>query len=410
MVAKIVSGKSIRGMLHYNENKVDQGQARLILANGFAGEISKMDFGNKLRRFENLTMFNGKVKTNAIHISLNFDQSDKLNDELLQQITMDYMEKIGFGDQPYLVYRHTDASHPHLHITTTNIKSDSLRIDIHNIGKTLSEAARKEIEIDFSLTKAEGRKLSDGLGIKPADLEKAVYGKSATKRAITNIVNSVVSSYCFTSLAEFNAILKQFNVIADRGLEDTHMFQKNGLIYSIIDASSKQVGVSIKASSIYNTPTLSALKPKFAKNIEKRKPYRDGLKKCIDQLLNKYEILTRTTFVSELRKQKIVVTFRQSEQGFVYGSTFIDHNNKTVFNGRDLGKAYSAKALIERFGNTDKLKTYLKQTNGESNKTYLEPLAPTNYLKDLLGRAETDYAPTTDQKKKKRKQGQGFSR
>ncbi|MET4084168.1 hypothetical protein ABIB40_004142 [Pedobacter sp. UYP30] len=257
MVAKIVSGKSIRGMLHYNENKVERGQARLILASAFAGEIGKMDFGNKLRRFENLTMFNGKVKTNAIHISLNFDQSDKLNNELLQKITIDYMEKIGFGDQPYLVYKHTDAAHPHLHITTTNIKADSGRIDIHNIGKTLSETARKEIEIGYNLIRAAGRKTSDGLGIKPADLEKVVYGKSATKRAITNIVNSVVKSYCFTSLAEFNAILKQFNVIADRGMEETQMFQKKGLVYSIIDAGGKQVGISFKASAIYMHPHYS---------------------------------------------------------------------------------------------------------------------------------------------------------
>jgi hypothetical protein len=362
MVAKIVSGKSIRGMLHYNENKVEQGQARLILASGFAGEINQMDFGNKLKRFQNLTMFNGKVKTNAIHISLNFDQSDKLNDEVLQEIAMTYIEKIGFGDQPYLVYRHTDASHPHLHITTTNIKADSQRIDIHNIGKTLSETARKEIEINYNLTKAEGRKLSDGLGIKPADLEKVVYGKSATKRAITNIVNSVISNYCFTSLAEFNAILKQFNVIADRGLVDTQMFQKSGLIYSIIDAKGKQVGISIKASVIYKAPTLSALEPKFAENIEKRKPYRAELKKSIDQILNKYELLTKATFVTELKKQKIAVTFRQNEQGFIYGATFIDHRSKSVFNGSDLGKAYSARALTERFGNTDKEKN-IPQTN-----------------------------------------------
>jgi len=407
-------------MLHYNENKVEQGQARLILASGFAGEIDKMDFGNKLKRFENLTMFNGKVKTNAIHISLNFDQSDKLNDELLQQISMDYMEKIGFGDQPYLVYRHTDASHPHLHITTTNIKSDSQRIDIHNIGKTLSETARKGIEVNYNLTKAEGRKLSDGLGIKPADLAKVVYGRSSTKRAITNIVNSVISKYCFTSLVEFNAVLKQFNVIADRGLEDTNMFQKNGMIYSIIDAKGKQVGIALKASVIYNEPTLSKLQKKFVQNIEKRKPYRAELKKSIDQILSKYETLTKATFIGELQKQKIALTFRQNEQGFIYGATFIDNKSKSVFNGSDLGKAYSAKALTEHFGIADKEKTYLKPLsqqktylklgNGESNKSYLEPMAPTNYLKSLLGQSETDYAPGTGEKKKKRKPGRGFSR
>ncbi|MET4084169.1 hypothetical protein ABIB40_004143 [Pedobacter sp. UYP30] len=137
------------------------------------------------------------------------------------------------------------------------------------------------------------------------------------------------------------------------------------------------------------------------------------MKKSIDQILNKYQVITRATFVNELRREKIGVTFRQNAQGFIYGATFIDHKNKTVFNGSDLGKAYSAKSLTEHFGNTDKEKTYLKpirrqktyleQKNEGSNKSYLEPLAPTNYLKDLLGRAEIDYAPSTGEKKKKRK-------
>lgn len=52
MVAKISSGKSIRGMLHYNENKVNDGEASLIMASGFAGEIDQMNFNQKLNRFE----------------------------------------------------------------------------------------------------------------------------------------------------------------------------------------------------------------------------------------------------------------------------------------------------------------------------------------------------------------------
>lgn len=103
MVAKIVSGKSIRGMLHYNENKVTQQQAKLILSSGFAADITGMGLEQKLHRFENRTMLNGKVKTNAIHISLNFDTQDKLTNEQLQRITSAYMERIGFGDQPYLL-------------------------------------------------------------------------------------------------------------------------------------------------------------------------------------------------------------------------------------------------------------------------------------------------------------------
>jgi hypothetical protein len=70
MVAKIINGKSIRGMLHYNENKVSEDKAHLIMANGFGADIENLIFHNKLQRFDNLTMLNEKVKTNALHICL----------------------------------------------------------------------------------------------------------------------------------------------------------------------------------------------------------------------------------------------------------------------------------------------------------------------------------------------------
>ena len=82
MVAKIITGKSLRGALHYNENKVLEGKAELILASGFAGDIERMNFNQKLHRFENLLMLSPNVKTNTLHISLNFDAClfNSLND------------------------------------------------------------------------------------------------------------------------------------------------------------------------------------------------------------------------------------------------------------------------------------------------------------------------------------------
>ena len=353
MVAKISIGKSIRGMLHYNENKVKDSEASLIMASGFAGEIGQMNFQNKLQRFNHLTDLKPNVKTNAMHISLNFDASEKLNNARLQEIAATYMERIGFGDQPFLVYRHDDAAHLHVHIVTTNITAKAERIDLHNIGKMLSEPARKAIEQEFNLVKAESKKFKQEPGIKPADAEKARYGHLPTKRAISNVVTAVTRDYKYTSLAELNAILKSFNVIAQRGAEHTAMFEKKGLMFSLTDTKGNAIGVPIKASSFYSKPTLRNLEKKFEQNIEKRKPFREPLKTAIEKVLGGYNSISKFTFAAELQKQNINVLFRQNEQGFTYGITFIDHNNKAVFNGSDLGKAYSAKALTERFSNTD---------------------------------------------------------
>ncbi|MBD1366600.1 relaxase/mobilization nuclease domain-containing protein [Mucilaginibacter sp. ZT4R22] len=415
MVAKIITGKNIRGLLLYNENKVEANKAELIMASRFGGDIEQLSFKNKLTRFENLTMLNSRVKTNALHIMLNFDTSEKIGTAKLQQIAAAYMDKIGFGDQPYLIYRHKDASHDHLHIVTTNMQADGKRIDLHNIGRLLSEPARKELEMEYGLVKAEGKGLKEALGIKPIDIEKAVYGKTPTKRAITNIVSQVTNTYKFSSVAELNAVLKQFNVVADRGREDTLMFEKKGLLYSILDKEGNKIGIPFKASSLNGKPTLKNLEEKFERNKEKRKPYKDDLKKRIDKVFRGYTTITKPTFLQELQKQNIHAVFRQNEQGFIYGLTFIDNKNRTVFNGSDLGKEYSAKAITERLALSDQLKTYLKpqqQTRylkkTEPDTSYLRAPEPVKFLEALFDKP--DYEPSVNgPRKRKRKKRKGIS-
>jgi len=408
MVARIISGKSIRGLLNYNEGKVNNNEATLILASRFGTDIERLDFNNKLNRFEHLTNQNIKVKTNALHIMLNFDRSDKVNTELFQRLSSSYMDRIGFGEQPFLVYQHKDVSHPHIHIVTTNIQADGKRIDVHGLGRTLSETARKQLEIEYNLIKAEGRNKSEAISIAPVSIETADYGKVPTKNAIYSVVAEVMRSYKFTSFAEYNAVLKQFNVVADRGKEDTVMFENRGLVYSIIDKNGNRVGIPFKASELSTRPTLNTVEKKFQRNVEKRIPYKEGLKKRIEKVFSKYEAITKTTLVAELKNQGIALIFRQNDQGLVYGATFIDHKTKSVFKGSDLGRGYGAKALLDRLDNMDRTKTYLKTS--EQTKSYLEPITPTNYLNDLMQISKTDQAPTIGQRKKKRKKYRSFSR
>jgi hypothetical protein len=296
MVAKIIIGKKIRGVLHYNENKVMEGQAELILASAFGGDIEQMNFNQKLQRFENLLMLKPKVKTNTLHITLNFDAAENLKDQKLQQIAVSYMDKIGFGDQPFLVYRHHDAAHHHIHVVTTSIQANGEPISLHNIGRIHSEKARKEIEQEFMLVKAQGKKFKPAPGIKVIELKKALYGKVPTKRAISNTVNAVTSNYNFTSLAEFNALLKQFNVIADRGAEDTEMHRKRRLIYSLLDEHGDKVGVPIKLSALYSKPTLEWLEKEFEVHQHNSLPLKTSLKNIIDIVLKSGTISSTQDF------------------------------------------------------------------------------------------------------------------
>ena len=410
MVTKIISGKNIRGLLLYNENKVEEGNAKLILASRFGTELNRLDFSSKLARFEHLTMLKPTVKTNALHIMLNFDRKDKLDIAKLQKIANSYMKRIGFEDQPYLVYQHEDVSHPHLHIVSTNITPLGERIDLHGIGWKLSENARKELEHEFELIKAEGRNKSEAMAISAIDIEKAVYGKMPTKRAINNVVSAVMRTYKFTSLFEYNAILKHFNVTADRGKEDTIMYEKRGLVYSMIDQNGKRVGIPFKASDLTYPPKLDKVEKKFERSKEIRKTFKSNITDRINGVLGRYDSITIGTFRSELEKQRIAMVLRKNSHGFTYGITFIDHRTKCVFNGSDLGKAYSAKMITERFANVDSVKQYLAQQprteylkKEPTQVNYLSQPEPTNFLKTLLEKQGYEPAPNFGKKTKRKK-------
>jgi type IV secretory pathway VirD2 relaxase len=348
MVAVIKTGHSIHRIFNYNENKVKAGVAECIGAGNYPIDPDKMTLTMKLNRFLKQMELNENVKRNSVHISLNFDLSEShLSQEKLLAIAEDYMDRIGFGKQPYLLYQHFDAGHPHIHLVTTNIEADGKRIDLHHLGIRKSEPARKAVEKNFQLVAAEAQRKQQHYQLKPVSVSKALYGKSQTKMAIQNVLEAVLTGYKYSSLPELNAVLKQYNVIAERGTEDSRVYKAGGLLYRVLDAGGNPIGVPIKASLFYNKPTLKFLEQKFKENEPKRMPYKTRIRNAIDMaLLGKK--LTLPELTKALEKQGIHSAFRMNETGMVYGITYVDHRTKSVFNGSALGKQYSAKAIQER--------------------------------------------------------------
>ncbi|OCX54215.1 hypothetical protein BEL04_08110 [Mucilaginibacter sp. PPCGB 2223] len=364
MVAKIKTGRSIIGAINYNEHKVRIGKAELVSAPGYLKDPANLMFNDKLQRLTDLANRNERTLVNALHVSLNFAVGENLDKDVLQQIADDYMDGLGFGKQPYLVYQHHDAGHPHLHIVTTNIEPDGKRISFHLLANRTSEAARKQVELTYNLVKAEDQGKQQKIINRP--LEQLNYGKSETKRSITNVVNEVVKAYKFTSIPELNAVLNQYNVTADRGSKDSRMYERNGLVYWVLDTKGNKIGVPIKASSIYGKPTLKALEDRFRLNEVLRKPLKEQLKSKVDKVLS--SPVSKFTFQNKLKAEGIQVIFRQNEEGRLYGITFVDHGSKSVFNGSDLGKIYSAASLINWFKNeeTPHSKSVFKNENSSS--------------------------------------------
>jgi hypothetical protein len=418
MVAKITIPKSIEAALNYNEKKVQKGTAQCLHAVNYLNEAQKMNFHQKLEGFEKNNRLNKMATTKTIHVSLNFDPSEKLSDNKLKEIASLYMEKIGFGEQPFLIYKHEDAGHPHIHILSTTIKDDGSRINTHNIGRNQSEKARKEIESQYGLIKAERQQQLIKPGIKPVEVEKAIYGKSETKRGISNVVGAVFSQYKFTSLPEFNAALKQFNVIADRGKEEGKIYRNRGLVYRILDMDGSKVGVPIKASSISSKPILENLEKKFASNEIAKEPLKQRTKNAIDDCLQSSPGSMKN-LVTSLEQKQIYTVLRQNSEGRLYGITFVDNQNKAVFNGSDLSKGYSAGALQSRLGSVNENSLTKEETNSGGSSDFLQkdvslqkqqdktiiPTIKSEGLLDMLlsTKEQYDNAPPSLLKKKRKK-------
>jgi hypothetical protein len=394
--------------LHYNENKVKAGKAHLIGTNGYLKNLEKLSFSDKLFRLTDLAERNQRTKTNTLHLSLNFEVNEHIDKEQLVSIASEYMDRIGFGFQPFLIYNHFDAGHPHIHIVTTNIQADGNRISLHNIGKERSEPARKAIEIEFGLVQAgyddKSQKIDPDAHIRPLE-----YGETDVKRGITNIVNAIAKSYKFTSLPEFNAILKQFNIMADRGSKESLMFKKGGLRYWVVDSTGKKLGVPIKASSIYNKPTLKLLEQRFTLNEVLRKPFRDKLKSRIDHARAKSGSLEQ--FKSELKKADVHLIIRNNDEGRIYGMSYIDNLYKTIFNGSDIGKNYSAAGIVNSFNYSHvtevagALKKEIRSNNAVklSNDHPVYIASKAGLLEDLLSPLVPDHTAANDFEPKKKK-------
>jgi hypothetical protein len=224
-----------------------------------------------------------------------------------------------------------------------------------------------------------------------------------------------VNNYKYTSLPELNAVLKLYNIEADKGTENSRVAKHNGLLYHVLDKKGNREGVPIKASMFYDKPTLKNLEKKYATNEIKRLPDKSRIKTAIDTAFLKNNIIILPQLVKQLQKEGIDTVLRQNTEGLVYGVTFVDHKTKSVLNGSSVGKDYSAKGLQDRcyrnitseqkenqmvkFHTTESLIDIMEEYKGSLS------IADIGKILDVLTKDEytLDYVPREFKSEKKRK-------
>jgi len=375
MRPKITSCKSVARSLRYNEQKVDRGTAECLTAANFLKDRERLTVEEKLHCFERRMQLNERVSTN-LHITLNFDPRDNLSNERMRQIAKMYMDDIGFGRQPYLVYRHHDAGHPHCHIVSTHIRSDGSPIDLYNIGRNQSEQARQHIEKEFELVTAEKkqelrhnerllreedrqRRIRMGLPEQQTDgVRKVIYGERTLARSMSDVVEHVFGKYNYTSLDELNMALRVYNVEAYRGGEGTRLFQNRGLLYRALDENGQYIGVPLKASFFDCRPTLDNLEKKFALNqLQRLEASQHARVYANFHLLGERSSLEDVA--ANLLMDGILMRLQRNEKGRCSEVYYIDVRNRCVVRGDVLGERCGPEAIQRVIDREQKLRQEL---------------------------------------------------
>lgn len=344
MVAKIGSGSSLFGALSYNQQKVDQGEGKIL----FSNRIIQYKDGShtmylNLKSFEPYLDANKRTEKPVLHISLNPHPDDKLSDEQLSDIAQEYMDKMGYGNQPYLVYKHEDIDRHHIHIVSVRVDENGKKLD-DSYEKRRSEKIRKELEQKYKLIPAEKQKQSDALPLKPVNTKDGNI-----KKQVSNIAKALMRDYHFQNINEYRAVLNIYGVMVEEVKGEVRGKSYNGLVYSALDKKGEKMGNPFKASLIGREVGYRALQKKMdsSKEVLKDKKAYNRTKHIVSVLLK--EQASRKQFEKELAKNGISVLFRENDDRRIYGVTFIDHKEKAVFNGSRMGKEFSANVFHNLF-------------------------------------------------------------
>ena len=341
MVAKISIGSSLYGALAYNSEKINKEEGRLLGANKIIlPSDGQIDIGRIAENFREFMPMMGRTKKPVLHISLNPHPDDKLTDQDFEILAREYLEKLGFGEQPFIIYKHEDIDRRHIHIVTVNVNEQGKRLNQDFLFRR-SKKITTELEEKYNLHKAQREKITPDMPIKKVDPSGDI------KRQVANTVKMVGMRYKFQTMGEYNAVLSLYNIRCEQTDGRVNGREYHGLVYFATDDDGKIIANPFKASRLGKFASRTAVEGRFERAKEKIDvaPTRNRVADVLERATDKED------FTSKLKDCGIDVVFRYTDEGRIYGVTFIDHNTMSVLNGSRLGKQFSANAINERFNN-----------------------------------------------------------
>ena len=345
MIAKISATENLGGALGYNFKKVEKGEASILLA----AELYQSNDGNYtmedvLADMQALIPKKCRTKKTVFHCSLNPHPDEKLSDETLMQIAKVYMEALGYGKQPYIVFKHNDIAREHIHIVSLRINGEGKKIN-DKFEKRRSKKITDALEKRFGLIPSS--KVADKAVEETPQIDTT---QGNIKEQVASALRMVLKHYRFCSLGELNAILSAYNLAVEEVKTEFRGKKYDGLVYVPTDDKGDKVSTPIHVSDIGRGVGYTAVQNRMQKSKQAIKPLRSIIRYRVLQTM-RTSPKTEEELRQRLEEQGLRVFIRKNESGRIYGITFIDDKEGIALNGSRLGKGYAANVFNGYFSN-----------------------------------------------------------
>ena len=345
MIAKISSTENLGGALGYNFKKMEKGEASILLAAElYQDREGRYTMEDVLADMQAVIPEKCRTKKMVFHCSLNPHPDEKLSDETLMQIAKVYMEALGYGKQPYIVFKHNDIAREHIHIVSLRIDGEGKKIN-DKFEKRRSKQITDALERKYSLIPSS--KVTDK---EMKEVSKIDTTKGNIKEQVAEMLLSVLKHYEFCSLGELNAILSIYNLAVEEVKTEFRGKKYDGLVYVPTDDKGDKVSTPIHASDIGRGVGYTAVQNRMQKSKQAIKPLRSIIRYRVLQTM-RTSPKTEEELRQRLEEQGLCVFIRKNESGRIYGITFIDDKEGIALNGSRLGKGYAANVFNGYFSN-----------------------------------------------------------
>lgn len=339
MIAKILYRNNVKAILNYVLEKPDS--EILGFANTYSENNTDIPF------FENTLRYMAErhdTDTKYTHITLNLSPDDELTNDKFKALANEYMSDMGYGHQPYIIVKHNDTNHPHVHIVTTRVEENCNLISTKNdFGKALSIS--RKLEKKYNLLELDSLK-------QERDFPAIRYLKNidpnneeGVKFYIQDIVSQVLFKYKLRNFKELEGTLSTYNI-------KSHITERNG---------KKGISFGIKNENNFETKTISGYSigrnfsyPKLEKefNLNSRQKiiysHRKRLKKQLETTLGIFSAITPEALKSSLKVfNDTTIQLNYSSKGTLLGYTVHD-KSKYLFKASEISKSLTFNSLKEK--------------------------------------------------------------